>query len=437
MPVWQAILRNALPTAASSILFLVYNLADTFFIGLTHDDLQVAAVSLAMPVFLAFMAFGTVFGVGGVSVVSRALGAGRMGYVKGVSAFCLWGGIASSVLATVALYVFMDPFLVALGANADMFGHTRDYMLIVAASGPLGPIAGVLSNLLRAEGRPGPAMVGNMAGNVINIVLDPILILGLGWGIRGAAVATVAGSLAGAAYYLWCFRRGRSILSLDPRRIVVRDRVASGVLAIGLPAALGPLLMSVSSIVVNAWLATYGSLAVAAAGVAGKVSMIIGSLAMGLGQGVQPLLGYSVGARNWGRYRAYIRTSVVICLVVCGVMTGLCYAVARPLIGVFLAEPESLRMGVAFAYIFQTTASLFGVYFVYANALQAMGAATVALIVNVSRQGLIYLPALVLLHHLFGLYGLIWAQPAADVLALAMAVVCHNWALRRLVNPRA
>ena len=219
-PIRKAVLQNALPAMAVMLMVLIYNLADTFFIGQTHDDLQVAAVSLATPVFLLFMSVGTVFGIGGTSVISRALGEGRRDYAK-------------------------------------------TYLTIVGCSGPFVLIANYYSNVIRTEGQSGKAMMGQLLGNLLNVILDPIMILVFGWNIAGAAIATILGNVVGAGYYIVYFLKGSSSLSISLKDFSVKEKVASGVLAIGVPAALGNLLMSLSSIIMNSQMAKYGDMAVA------------------------------------------------------------------------------------------------------------------------------------------------------------------------------
>jgi putative MATE family efflux protein len=436
MPTNEAVLRNALPAIVTMLMQLVYNLADTFFIGLTRDDLQVAAISTAMPLFMVFMACGTIFGIGGASAISRACGEGRGEYAKRVSSFCVWASAAVGCVISAVFYVFMENLLSLMGVNADILDYTRRYMLIVSASGPAILLCNTFAGILRAEGQPAKAMIGMILGNMLNIVLDPIMILNFGWGISGAAIATVIGNVAGAAYYVICFLRDKSALSIHPRDFTIRDKVAVGVFSIGVPAALGPLLMSVSQIVMYSLMAAYGSLAVAAAGISGKLSMIVSTVALGIGQGIQPLMGFSSGAKNWKRYKEYMKSSLLFSLAICLIMAAVCCVFAKQIIGVFLTERESFDLGVRFAYIMQTTAFLFGVFYCFANALQAMGAAAPAFIVNVSRQGLIYLPALFVLRALFGMNGLILAQPAADILSLVLAVVLHGAVFERQTRGR-
>ncbi len=431
-PIRRAVLQNALPAMAAMLMVLVYNLADTFFIGQTHDDLQVAAVSLATPVFLLFMAVGTIFGIGGTSVISRAMGEGRRDYAKKVCAFCMWSCVGVGLVMSALFLCFMEQLLALMGASADTWEYARTYLTIVSASGPFVLIANCYSNVIRAEGESGKAMMGQLLGNLLNVILDPIMILVFGWDIAGAAIATVIGNVVGAGYYLLYFLRGKSTLSIGIRDFSVRDGVASGVLGIGLPAALGSLLMSVSSIIMNSQMARYGDMAVAGVGVAMKVTMMTGMVCIGLGQGIQPLLGYCVGAKKWERYKAALRFSLRFAFLLSTALTVLCYLFTEQIVRVFLTDAAAFDYGVAFSHILLCTSFLFGVFYVLINALQASGAATESLIVNISRQGLIYIPMMLLLGALFQETGLIWAQPVADVLSLLLAVFLYRRRMRRM-----
>lgn len=431
-PVSQAVLKNALPAMAAMLMVLVYNLADTFFIGQTHDALQVAAVSLATPVFLIFMAAGTVFGIGGTSVISRALGEGKKEYARKVCAFCMWGCIVVGIVMAALFLIFMDPILSLIGASSETWDLSKTYLSIVACGGPLVLISNCFSNVIRAEGEPGTAMMGQLLGNLLNVVLDPIMILGFGWNIAGAAIATVIGNLFGAGYYIFYFLRGKSSLSISIKDFTVKDKVCSSVLVIGVPAALGSLLMSVSQILINSQMAEYGDMAIAGMGVAMKVVVITGMICMGLGQGVQPLLGYLVGAKLWKRFQDVFKFSILFALILGVVLTMICYLFTNQIVSAFLTDATAFDYAVSFAKILLTTSFLFGVFYVLTNALQAMGAATASLIINLSRQGIIFIPALFLLKAFLGLTGLIWAQPIADILSLALAAGLYVDTYRKL-----
>ena len=425
MPVSKAVLQNALPAVASMLMVLIYNLADTFFIGQTHDAYQVAAVSLATPVFLVFMSIGTIFGIGGTSVISRAFGEGRKEYARKVCSFCMWSCVVIGVLLTVGFLLFMEPLLQIIGASADTWEYTKTYLTIVSFSGTFALISSCFSNILRAEGQATKAMNGQLLGNILNIVLDAVLIIIFHWDIVGCALATLFGEIIGAVYYLAYYLTGKSSLSVNIKDFTWKDKVASNVLVIGIPAALGSLLMSVSQIIMNSKMSAYGDMAVAGIGVAMKIVMITGMVSMGIGQGVQPLLGYCVGAKTWNRFKKYTKFAFCFATILGVLLTILCYLFTNSIVGVFLTDISAFDYAVKFARILLSTGPVFGIFYVITNALQAMGAAMPSLIVNISRQGLIYVPVLFLLNELLGITGLVWAQPIVDVVSLVIGIVMY------------
>ncbi|MGN0262439.1 MAG: MATE family efflux transporter [Eggerthellaceae bacterium] len=425
----KAVFMNCIPSMLAMLLVLVYNLADTFFVGQTGDALQVAAISLAMPVFLLFMTVGELFGIGGTSVISRALGRGDAAYAKRACAFCFWGSAFSGLVLSAAILLFMDPLLSLMGASADTWGFAKSYLSITAFAGPFSSVATTFSNVIRAEGQPLRAVIGQAAGNVVNVMLDPLLVLFLGLGATGAAYATLIANVLAASYYALFFIRGKSALSVSPALLRrPRDRAAgkpvvASVLGIGVPAALGSLMMSLSQVVVNMQMSAYGDLPLAAMSVAMKVTMITGIITMGIGQGVQPLVGYCVGAGMATRFKQTLRFSILLAFGFSAAMTAVCYLFVNQIAAAFLMDKEALAYAVGFARILLLTGALIGPFFVMVNSLQAMGSASSSLVVNVSRQGLVFLPATLILNAVMGMDGLILAQPIADLVATVLAAV--------------
>lgn len=434
MPVSKAVIQNALPAVAAMLMVLIYNLADTFFIGQTKDAYQVAAVSLATPVFLVFMSIGTIFGVGGTSVTARAFGEGRKEYAKKVCSFCMWSCIAIGILLTIGFLVFMEPLLKLIGASADTWEYTKTYLTIVSFSGTFALISSCFSNILRAEGQATKAMNGQLIGNILNMLLDAVFIMVFHWDIVGCALATLFGETVGAVYYLYYYITGKSSLSVNIKDFTVKDNIAGSVLAIGVPAALGSLLMSVSQIIMNSQMSAYGDMAVAGIGVAMKIVMITGMVSMGIGQGVQPLLGYCVGAKTWNRFKKYMKFAFVFATILGVSLTILCYLFTNQIVGVFLTDANAFDYAVKFARILLSTGPVFGIFYVLTNALQAMGAAMPSLIINISRQGLIYIPVLFLLNAILGVTGLVWAQPVVDVISLVVGIGMYLRVLRKMIK---
>lgn len=229
----------------------------------------------------------------------------------------------------------MNQILGWMGASADTWELAEIYLTIVSLSGPFVLISNCYSNIIRAEGQSGKAMMGQLLGNLLNVILDPILILGFGWNIAGAAIATVIGNIVGAGYYILYFKGGKSSLSIQVKDFTTRNRVCSSVLAIGIPASLGSLLMSVSQIIVNSLIAEFGDMALAGMGVAMKITMITGMICIGFGQGIQPLLGYCVGAGMWRRFKQVMKCSILCSFGLSAVMTIICYFFVNQIVSVF------------------------------------------------------------------------------------------------------
>ena len=431
-PVPKIVIKNSIPALIAMIMVMVYNLADTFFLGLTHSDLSVTAVSFAAPLFMIFMSLGTLFGVGGTSVISRALGEGKTEYAKKACSFCMWSCVAVGGIMMILLWVFLDDVTVMLGASSESLGLTKDYLRIAAGCGIFSMISNCFSSIVRTEGEAMKAMTGTLIGNLLNMILDPVFILGFRWGVTGAAAATVIGNAVAAGYYMLYFLKGSSALSISPKYFSMKDKILTGVLSVGISASLANLLVSVSSIVVNSQLSKYtgGDMLVAGYGVTAKVIMIVTLIGIGIGSGVQPFLGYCYGAGEKERLTSGIRFSAAFGLVFCAAVSALCFGLAKPIVKVFLTDMTALDSGVHFTRILMSTAWLIGAFAICQNTLQAIGAAVPALLASVFRQGVIFIPALFIMKAAIGVDGLIWAQPIADVLSLVI-VICM---LRRKIN---
>lgn len=423
-PVPKAVLLNVLPSIVSMLMVLVYNLADTFFIGQTKDPLMVAAVSLATPAFLLFMAIGMLFGIGGTSLISRMLGEGKHHVAKRTSAFCFWTGFVIGVVALIVILIFRIPICHAIGASEDTMEYTTQYMTIVAFGIPFLIISNAFSNIIRSEGRANIAMMGMIIGNLINIVLDPVMILGLKWNVAGAAFATVLGNVFSACFYVFHLCSKKSMLSIKPSDYSADRRIVLGVFAIGIPASLNSILMSVSNIVINTFMAKHGDLQLAGLGVAMKVNMIAVMLLIGVGTGIQPLLGYCFGAGNQKRYKSVLLFSTAFAFGLSCVMTAICYLGAAPLARAFLDNDEAFGYAFSFSRTYIMSGPILGILFVFMNAIQSMGAALPSLILSVSRQGIIYFPILFIISIVSNTpEHLAMTQPFTDYLAAALAVV--------------
>lgn len=423
-PIPKAVLSNVIPSIISMIMVLIYNLADTFFIGQTKNALMVAAVSVATPAFLLFMAIGMLFGIGGTSFISRMLGEGKEERAKYTSSFCFWTGLIIGIISMIAIMIFAKPVCRAIGSSDDTLEYATQYLQIVAIGIPFLIISNAFSNIIRSEGRAKTAMSGMIIGNMANVILDPVMILFLGWNVAGAAIATVLGNVLSAVFYISHLVSKKSQLSIRISDYKAGDNIASSVFAIGIPASLNSVLMSVSNIFINNLMAHYGDMAVAGLGVAMKVNMIVVMLLIGLGTGIQPLLGYCFGAGNRKRYFGVLKFSVILALLLSLVMTCICYFGADGLVRAFLEDADAHAYGFTFSRIYILSGPILGQLFVFINAIQSTGAAIPSLILSVSRQGLLFLPILFIINATTSSAKMLaFAQPLTDYLATALAII--------------
>lgn len=434
-PVPKAVISNIIPSIISMIMVLLYNLADTFFIGQTKNAYMVAAVSIATPVFLIFMAVGMLFGIGGTSLISRMLGEGKEEKAKNTSAFCFWTGLTIGVLALVFIWIFVTPICNLVGASNDTMEYASQYLNIVAMGIPFLIVSNTFSNVIRSEGKAKTAMAGMIIGNMVNIVLDPVMILGLHWNVAGAAVATVLGNIASAIFYLRHLLSKNTMLSIHIKDYRIGNQIATGVCAIGIPASLNSILMSVSNILINNVMTRYGDMAVAGLGVAMKVNMIVVMLLIGLGSGIQPLLGYCYGAGNKKRYIEVLKFSLLLAFCLSIIMTVICYVFAGPLVTAFLDNEAAFGFGMSFSRTYILSGPILGILFVFVNAIQSTGAALPSLILSISRQGLLYIPILAVFSRIFDSARMVaMAQPVTDYLAAALAALLFVFTYKKYFN---
>lgn len=428
-PVPLAVFKLALPTVLSMIVSVFYNMVDTFFVGRTGDPNQVAAVSVATPVFLFFMAAGNIFGIGGSSFLSRALGEKKYDKAKNISSFCLYAGILVGIIGMILLFVFMKEILEAVGTSGNTFPYAREYLSWIAYGGVAIVVSTAFINLIRGEGASQSAMKGIMAGTIANIILDPIFILDsfcgiscFGMGVAGAAIATVIGNLVSIAVFFAHVMSKNSVLTLNPRYFTVRNGILGGVFLIGLPASLTGILMSLSNIITNKFLVSYGDVNVAGMGIAMKANMLVIFVQLGIAMGTQPLIGYSFGAKNFTRLKSVMKFAM-LCNITAGIsLTAVYFALTQQIVNVFINDTMVIEAGIRMLRALMVSSPVIGILFVFNFSFQAMGKAIPSLALAVSRQGFVFLPAIILLDTFFGLEGIVLAQPIADYVSILIAL---------------
>ncbi len=422
-PVPKAVATMAVPTMISMLVVVIYNMADTFFIGQTKDPLQVAAVSLATPVFMIFMALGHLFGIGGSSAISRALGERKKDRAWHISSFCCYGALGLGMIVAILSVLGMEQILHLIGASENTIGFARQYLTIIAVGAPTIMFSTAFANILRGEGASRESMIGNLLGTVVNIVLDPVMILGLGWGVSGAALATIIGNIAACLFYISYYVRGKSMLSIHLKDFRIGDGIAAAVASIGIPASLNNILMSFANIILNQALVGYGDTPVAAMGVALKSNMLVVLLQIGLCVGIQPLIGYNYGSGNKKRLMQVFKFTGVVSVMMGMFLTLFMLIARKTMIQVFIDDADVVAYGIRMVVALQLSAPFIGILFLCINTIQGMGKALPSLILTVCRQGLIFIPLIFLLNSMFGLDGVIYAQPTADYLSILVGIL--------------
>ena len=357
MPMPKALATLAIPTIISQLITMIYNLADTFFIGKTNDPYKVAAASLAFVLFFVMNALSNLFGIGGGSLISRLLGQQKGEEAKKVCSFSFYGTIFITFIYSSVCYIFMEPLLYLMGASENTIGYASAYLLwVVVVGGIPSTLSMTMAHLLRSEGYAKQASFGLGMGGVLNIILDPLfmfVILEPGLEVTGAAVATMLSNVCSLIYFFVVFAklRGNTVLTMSPKYIAAGSRYIGQIFAIGFPSALGSLLSCVANVVVNNLTAGYNDFALAAMGVVKKIDMLPMNVGMGLCQGMMPLVAYNYAAKNYERMRAASN-----CARIAGMaFAGLCIVVfeifAGPLVKLFINETETLAYGIDFLRI--------------------------------------------------------------------------------------
>lgn len=421
-PIPRAYFKMALPVVLSMLVSLVYNMVDTWFIAQTRNTALVAGVSLCAPMFTLMVAMGDIFGLGGSSLISRLLGKGEVQRVRHVSAFCCYGAILWGVFIGALMLIFRQPVLTLLGAKSDTMDSTAAYYSYLALGAPAIIFTLVPSNILRTEGMATASMVGSITGALVNIVLDPIFIFGLNMGAGGAALATVLSNVVSAILFIVLLCTKSQRLSMQLWDCSVQGTELREILVIGFPASITNLMQSFAIMLTNRFLLPYGTEQVAALGIALKVNMIVMLIMVGFAFGAQPLLGYNYGAGNGARLRGIIQFDVLVELVFSLGMTAVFLAAAPHIIRIFMSDSGVIQAGSTILRCMVITMPLMGIILVCTTLFQAAGKAMPAFLLSISRQGVALLVCMVVLSRLFGFYGVILAQAAADVISAVLAL---------------
>ncbi len=440
-PVPKAVMALGIPTVISSLVMVIYNLADTYFVGMINDPVQNAAVTLAAPVLLAFNAINNLFGVGSSSMMSRALGQKDYTTVYKSSAFGFYCALISGLIFSLAYTIFQQPLLHILGSNPETAGATGAYLKWTVSCGAAPAILNVvMAYLVRAEGSSLHASIGTMSGCLLNIVLDPIFIMpwGLHMGAAGAGLATFLSNCAACIYFfvLLFVKRGKTYVCINPRMFGFGKSIVYGVCAVGIPASIQNLLNVTGMTVLNNFTSAFGSDAVAAMGIAQKINMVPLQVTMGISQGIMPLVSYNYASGNRKRMKNTILFTAKLSLSVLVVITGIYYLWAGGLISLFMDHDAIISYGSHFLRGLCLTLPFLCMDFLAVGVFQACGMGKKSLLFAILRKIILEIPALIILNHFFPLYGLAYAQPLAEVILAVAAVLALRKMFQSLGNTK-
>ena len=432
MPVKKVVFKMAVPSVVSSLVLVIYNMADTFFVGQTHNAFQVAAVSLTNPVFVMFMAFANLLGIGGSTAVSIFLGERKKVQAKRTASFCCYASVILGIISGILIIIFMNSLLKVLGSSENTYQFSKDYLFYIALGAPFIFFANTFGHTVRGEGAASASMIGGMIGTVVNIIFDPVFILIFNMGTAGAAIATVLGNIFGCVYYIYYLKRKSHFLSINFKDFYFLGKAARKTISLGIPAGVNSALMSGSNIVLNNKLASYGDAPVAAMGVAIKVYLLIVFIHMGIANGIQPLLGYCFGAKRKERFIKIFNFSGFLTILIGTVLTAVYIIFSSEIIEFFINDREVIEYGKKMLIATSVSGPILGILFLCINSMQAVERPFPATLVSICCQGFIFIPLLYVLDKIFGLNGINFTQAAADYISIILSMILLKLSLKNI-----
>ena len=444
VPIKKAILSLAIPTVITSIIQLIYNLTDTYYIGQLNHPQQLAAVSLSFPVFMVVQALGNIFAMGTPHFISRKLGAKEFDLAKRASAMSFYTAFVLGLFMVSLFYVFRDGLLGLIGTTEGTFEYTKAYLTIIVTFGPISILQISMSGFLRAEGATKFSMFSTSFGGIMNIILDPFFIFeefnilgihitGFGLGVKGAAIATVIGNCMAMIMSFCFFTIGkRSMLSINPKHFRLDWSIYKEILKIGVPSAISNIFMSIGNIISNKVASQYGDMVLAAQSVAHKGMQINFMMTMGFAMGYQPLAGYNYGAKNFKRLLSGMKTTLLFSTCLCSCFALFFGLFPEAFMRVFSENEEVIANGKTILRAMIISMPTIGCQMTFMTTLQATGQAIKAMIINLGRQCFFVLPLIFLLDYLWGFHGFIYAQPVAGIVTVIVAFILTVPALVKL-----
>ena len=438
MPVGKALLTMAIPTIVSQLITMIYNLADTFFIGMTNDPYKVAAASVVSILFFILTSLSNLFGVGGGSLMSRLMGEKRNDDAKRVGVFSIYGSLVIAVIYSLICLIFTEPLARLLGASNNTIDYASNYLFwVVVIGGVPATIGMTMSFLIRSAGYSKESGIGLAVGGIANIILDPLfmfVILPEGNEVTGAAIATMLSNIITLIYFIFVYirLRGKSILSFSPKYVRIEKKLIGSILAIGLPSALTAMLANISHIIKNNLTSGYGDIELAAYGIVQKADMLPLNIGMGLCQGMMPLVAYNYAAKNYPRMKSFTKAAQIAGIFVAGICILLFELFAPQVIWLFIKDQATIEYGTDFLRIACLATPFMISNFQKIYCLQAMGKGKESLILGLFRQGVFAIPIIFIMNHFLQLYGIVSAQLISDGITFIFSTLIYRHVYNKL-----
>ena len=435
----SAVLTLVVPTVMSQILTIIYNFADTWFVGRTGDEAAVAAISVAMPLFIVMTGLSNLFGIGGASVISRALGAKNEDDAKKAFSFALWSSVALAVAYSVIIFFFGKNLVYVIGGDKNNEKYIVQYLFwTISVGGVPTMLSSLFGHLVRSVGKAKASGFIMSMGAVLNIALDPLfmfVILPKGCEVIGAAVATTLSNTASAVVFvIYILKCGENVFSLNPKNFSIKGNVPREVVAVGTPACLSTCLAMVSNVAANKLMSSYGTAAVAGLGIAKKANTLAFHVNMGLTQGVLPLIGYTFSSKNYSRMKKAISFTFALAISFSLVCTFVYRTFPEPIIRFFIDEPETVAEGIkllptlAIAVVFCAMTYLMNTIF------QATGRKFYSLLTSMMRKGIFDIPLMFVFKRYLDETGIVIATPTAEILSIFVSLFLLLRFLKSLKN---
>ena len=434
-PVRKAVLTLAIPTVISQLITVVYNMADTFFIGQLNDPLQVAAATIAMPCFMFLTAFANLFGLGGSSLISRCLGMDNRDKARSTAAFCIWTGLIVAFLYGIGILLLEPVLFPILGAKAETWGYLKEYVFWTIGVGAVPTVMNAeFAHLIRSEGYSRQAGLGVALGGILNIALDPLFIFTFRLNIAGAAIATMLSNLIAMLYFIAFLLhiRKKTVITLNPKAYSVKQKIPLEVLTVGLPGFVMTMMSTISNTALNHIVAGYSTTAIAGMGIAKKIDLLAYAIAQGMTQGTLPLIGYNYSSGNHSRMKSAIKAAFFYSFIVAVCGTILLYFFAAPIAGSFISDTETVGYGQKFLKIICLACPTTAVNFMCITVFQAIGKRVQPLFLSLLRKGSLDIVFMLLLNKAMGISGIAWATPFADWIAFVISLALIIPSLKRL-----